>query len=547
MINARHINKTRYNITNIKLKLVLCCLMCISFSKVYSQRDSLRIIYTDVKQTDSVRFMALDTLFFKYYYKEPDSTLKAINYHKQLAEENNNKEEICKSLIRAALIYGPKREYEKCLRLFNDALVIAKELNKRNLEAIIISRKALLFQETYKYLEAVQSGNEALVIFRELKMNSEAAWVLQNLGNINLYLGNYDLALEYFQQYQTAHDTYNFPNDQSFAYNQELIGRVYLEKELYEDALIYFENAFKHFTSLEIKYKMKDSSKFLAIIHTKLNQLDKATNYAQKNLALSKELKSEMDVDMAEFILAEITFKTDIPSALKQAKAILNRLPNERFYSIKKDIYNLLYKGYKSQNNSKLAVEMLERSTVYKDSINLEIDRLAVTRELVKQDYEHRISESKLKSENEKAALKITQLKRTFAVVIISALFIFCVIFYFRSKTKKDKAIRAAMLDEIMRLKNSSNQVVAATTVFELVREKIEHSIKRKLNETDWKVLNVLLVEPVMTNKEIAQKVFLSADGVGSSLRRMYEYFNIKESKYKKVSLLLETIKRSNS
>ena len=65
------------------------------------------------------------------------------------------------------------------------------------------------------------------------------------------------------------------------------------------------------------------------------------------------------------------------------------------------------------------------------------------------------------------------------------------------------------MLDEIMRLKNSSNQVVAATTVFELVREKIEHSIKRKLNETDWKVLNVLLVEPVMTNKEIAQKVFL--------------------------------------
>jgi ATP/maltotriose-dependent transcriptional regulator MalT len=103
------------------------------------------------------------------------------------------------------------------------------------------------------------------------------------------------------------------------------------------------------------------------------------------------------------------------------------------------------------------------------------------------------------------------------------------------------------MLDEIMRLKKSSNQVVAATTVFELVREKIEHSIKRKLNETDWKVLNVLLVEPVMTNKEIAQKVFLSADGVGSSLRRMYEYFNIKESKYKKVSLLLETIKRSNS
>ena len=78
-------------------------------------------------------------------------------------------------------------------------------------------------------------------------------------------------------------------------------------------------------------------------------------------------------------------------------------------------------------------------------------------------------------------------------------------------------------------------------------KEKIEHAINRKLNETDWKVLNLLLENPVITNKEIAEKVFMSVDGIGSSLRRMYEYFNIKESKYKKISLLLEGIKISNN
>ncbi len=59
-------------------------------------------------------------------------------------------------------------------------------------------------------------------------------------------------------------------------------------------------------------------------------------------------------------------------------------------------------------------------------------------------------------------------------------------------------------------------------------------------------VLNILLDDPVITNKEIAEKTFMSVDGIGSSLRRMYEYFNIKESKYKKISLLLEGIKISN-
>jgi hypothetical protein len=38
----------------------------------------------------------------------------------------------------------------------------------------------------------------------------------------------------------------------------------------------------------------------------------------------------------------------------------------------------------------------------------------------------------------------------------------------------------------------------------------------------------------------------MSVDGIGSSLRRMYVYFDIKESKYKKISLIMAAIKASN-
>jgi hypothetical protein len=54
------------------------------------------------------------------------------------------------------------------------------------------------------------------------------------------------------------------------------------------------------------------------------------------------------------------------------------------------------------------------------------------------------------------------------------------------------------------------------------------------------------LEDPVISNKEIAEKAFMSVDGIGSSLRRMYGYIDVKESKYKKISLLMEAIKISN-
>jgi len=68
----------------------------------------------------------------------------------------------------------------------------------------------------------------------------------------------------------------------------------------------------------------------------------------------------------------------------------------------------------------------------------------------------------------------------------------------------------------------------------------------RKLNNTDWNVLTILLADPVISNKNIATKAFMSFDGISSSLKRMYEYFNLSESKYKKIALLLDAVKRSS-
>lgn len=191
---------------------------------------------------------------------------------------------------------------------------------------------------------------------------------------------------------------------------------------------------------------------------------------------------------------------------------------------------------------------MLELHTAYQDTIQIKKNSYAVARETVKSDYELRLNESKLKSEKEKAMLIVSQLKRTFGIVAISVLLIASLLFYFLSNNKKNKKRRHLLLEEIKNLKlNTSKELFVDSNKFELSRKKLETKLDKNLNETDWKVLQILLDDPVSTNKEIAEKAFMSIDGIGSSLRRMYEYFDIKESKYKKISLLLEAIKISNN
>jgi hypothetical protein len=76
----------------------------------------------------------------------------------------------------------------------------------------------------------------------------------------------------------------------------------------------------------------------------------------------------------------------------------------------------------------------------------------------------------------------------------------------------------------------------------ELSKEKIDNHLDRVLNETDWNVLLILLDNPMVLNREIAEKSNMSIDGIGSSLRRMYDYFEVNETKYKKVALIHKVV-----
>ena len=166
---------------------------------------------------------------------------------------------------------------------------------------------------------------------------------------------------------------------------------------------------------------------------------------------------------------------------------------------------------------------------------------------VVKIEFDDILLENEQKLQKEKAETESKHQQKTYGIILGSIILIMGILFYFNINIKKNRKKRDELLQEIEKLKsNEDNNLVVNSNEFQLVREKIEKSIDKTLNETDWNVLNILLKEPDITNKEIAEKAFMSVDGIGSSLRRMYVYFDIKESKYKKIALITKAIKASN-
>lgn len=527
--------------------ILLLFLIIINTSYAQVSGDSLRLIWENENQLDSIRFNALEEYYEINNQIKPDSTLTSLNYHFELANEKNATLQLYRATKRKGNIHRLKGNYDIAMEAYTEAESLAKRLNDAILQAKIMGNMGNVFIYRQDYKQATEHFSKALKLYQELNNSDGESHMLTSLGSVFLILNNYDLALEYYEKSLSTLNKRGF-EDRSTAIIFINMGWTNFEKELYQDAKTYYEKGLKILQVKNEKFFIADCYSVLARIHLKLNQLEKANDYANKNLALNKELDIKSGIINAEITIAKIYFETDVDEALKRGESILINLPADTFKEFKRDLYELLYKCYKSQNKYDLSLKMYENYTVYNDSIQQEKNNFAVVSEAVKNDFELKVYENKLENENEKTALKVSQRKRTFAITIASTLLIFCVVFYFRSKMKKDQAKRDVLLDEIEKLKNNANkELIVDSNKFELVREKIEHSINRNLNETDWKVLNILLDDPVITNKEIAEKAFMSVDGIGSSLRRMYEYFEIKESKYKKISLLLEAIKTSNA
>lgn len=135
-----------------------------------------------------------------------------------------------------------------------------------------------------------------------------------------------------------------------------------------------------------------------------------------------------------------------------------------------------------------------------------------------------------------------------FALSLITILLL--ILIYFKNRSVKLEKHKNELLYQIDQLKRkaAANSLSESETrmEMELDRQKLEEAIDTKIGESAWRILNLILKDPTISNKQIAEEVSLSVEGVSSSLRKMYTVFNITTPSNKKIALLMEVIKISS-
>ena len=532
----------------LKKKTTLFCLILITHSVLVAQnrnnevRDSLRSVWTNIKKPDSVRFKAINSFYVKNTFAQPDSVLLLTNYHFDLAVAKKNDYEKAMAYNEKSYAYYIKGDTKTSMKMLESSIAILEKLDNPMRLATVYSNLGNIYGEEDKYQEAVRYFTKSLKIFEEENVLRGEARMLNNLGIVYFYLDNDNLTLDYLNRALKKYKAIGLEKNNGATLT--VIGEVYFKQGKYQEALAKAEKALTLLLDQNNLFAATSSYLLLAKTHHKLGNAKKAHEFIDKGIEICYQLDNNSRIIESLTFKAELSLETNTNEATKQAEHLLTLLTDDTENDLKASLYLLLYKCYKAQKKYDKSLQMHEIHLSFNDSVQLEKNNMVIIEEAIKNEFEEKLLSEKLANKNIQTELRIRQVKKTYFLIAIFITVIMAILFYTRAKTLAHKKKRALLLKELEQLKKV--ETTTASNTFQLDREKIETTLHRTINETDWAVLNILLEDPVISNKEIAQKAFMSIDGIGSSLRRMYDYFEIKESKYKKISLLLEATKMSN-
>lgn len=532
-------------IKNIVFKIVLLFIFSTTSFVAQNKTVDLKTIWENNKNADSTRFNAINEFYKKNTSSQPDYAIKLTDFHIELAQKKNNKKELINALSEKSFAYYVKDNIKKSEQSIREAIKIQITSNDEVALARLYTNLASICRAQSKFVETIRYYNYALKIFESSKEEKLEAAVLGNIGLVYFDLKNHEIALDYFEKSLKIYTKLKLQD--KIGYISLYMGGADFENKNYKQSIQNLEKSLKIFKESNDQFASIDCYYLLAKSFHEINKNDEALISINKGLALSEKLENTTRIIQSKIFLAELYLESDVKKATQIGEEVVAAIDTSIDKKTKASLYNLLYNCYKKSNKIELSHKMYDKYVVYNDSVLRDQSNLDLMKEAVNQEFKIKLLKNKQSFEQSENDLKRNQSKKLVIIIVTSLIIISALCIYFRRKSIQNQKLRVALLEEIKKLKNNdSTNLVVNSNEFELVREKIELFINKKLNETDWNVLNILLKEPDISNKEIAQKAFMSVDGIGSSLRRMYVYFDIKESKYKKISLITEAIKASS-
>ncbi len=179
------------------LKFLISLVLLSYFSSIYSYG------YSPIKDTILNRIESAN----KLKQSNPESALEILQNALELAitEEERSGELSANSAIGA--YHFERNEFDKSIESYQKAIQISEELDSLRLKGLTLMRVGNIYFSMGRFDIAKTKMDAALSIFRAKKLRLNEGQALGNLGNVNMMLGQNELALDnYKTAYQIAKD-----------------------------------------------------------------------------------------------------------------------------------------------------------------------------------------------------------------------------------------------------------------------------------------------------------------------------------------------------
>ncbi len=212
--------------------------------------------------------------------KKLDNFIYLLNSYKQMIyytiQTNNN--ELMDEYIK------------KCLLLLDKRDIIEER-------GIILRLKGLYFINTKNYLEAEHCLTESLNIFDSLNKFSKKYGInisasYNYLGQMNMDLGNYEKAYDYFEK------AINVCNDNSILKGLEIFysnaGQTLFHLGKFEEAENYIDKSIEYYNKFKVMWGKDSAEYYKAQIEIKKGNLTEAQKYLKNSQEISKKLSKKI-------------------------------------------------------------------------------------------------------------------------------------------------------------------------------------------------------------------------------------------------------------
>ena len=499
--------------------------------------------WNDVDLAADERLEAVKELHIAFHQMYPDTVLHYLEEMRELAKSADLPLALFSAHNRIASLLEKQGSTTDALIAFGHAEQVAISLGDSIRLGSVYANRGNVYVQLNQYVEAVRHFNRAMELYAAAGDEDRARGMRMSLGNVFMIIDHDALAMDQFEVLQKE-----ISDEPDMGYFPGLLalnmGWCAYKLKDYDRASAFYASALPTLEREQKGFFVAGCHTNMAALSEELGALDDALERQITAMQIYRDLGARGDELACLLSIAKLTLPSDPAEALRMASEIQQELLAQQGHESKRNLYRLLYQAQKVLGEESKALEMHESFVLYDDSLQTEKHSLAVLRAAYEKEVEHQIEEVQWAGEQERSRQEIKQLKTVFALVLGFLVMIGLLITYIVKMQRWHQDRRDELLSQIdvlrsNKTKNLSFEYAALKLDFDLLNQ----TLGRTLNETDCKVLNILLDNPTITNQGIAGKAHLSVDGIGSSLRRMYGYFGIKETKYKKISLLHAAMK----